>query len=72
VLNTLDSNQSVRHLLHQASLPLDQNYFETVVVIQMYMQRRKHSGVIMMLQLGELFRKKARVVVINQGHETVR
>jgi len=37
-------------------------------MIQMHVQRRKHGGVIVVLQLRELFGKQARVVVVNQSH----
>jgi hypothetical protein len=46
----------------------DQHDFETVVVIQMDVQGGNYGGVIVMLQLGELFGKQARVVVVDQGH----
>jgi len=37
-------------------------------VIQMHVQRGKHCGVIVMLQLGEPFGKQAGVVVVDQRH----
>src|SRR5580700_10597757 len=49
VLHPLDRDERVGQLLDQSGLALHQNHFETIVVIQMHVQRGEHRVVIMML-----------------------
>ena len=53
--DSLCAEQFVRQLLNITGLAAQQHYFKACIVIQMRMQRRNHSIVMFVLQIGQFF-----------------
>ncbi len=64
--DSLCADEFVGELLNVAGTTAQEHYFKACIVIQMGMQRRNDNFVMFMLQIGQFFRQKASVVIIDQ------
>ena len=66
--HALRADEFVSQLLNIARLAAQEHNFKARIVIQMGMQRRDDNFVMFMLQVGQFFGEKPRVMVIDQSH----
>src|SRR5262249_20804800 len=76
VLHALGADESIRDTFHYAGLAPDDEHLQTVVMIQVNVQRGKDMVEVRMLQIGQFLVEQADMVVVNQGdgadHVTIR
>jgi len=66
--NSLRADEFVGQLLNVARLAAQDDYLKASIVIEMGMERRDNHFVMLMLKIGEFFREKTGVMVVDQRH----
>jgi len=66
----LGGDQMIGDLLHVFRLAPQHDHLQTMIVIQMNVQRRHHALVMLVLQLGEFLAQQPHMVVVHDGHRS--
>jgi hypothetical protein len=68
MLDTLGADQPVCQPLYISRLPPQNDHFETAIVVQMGVKRGNNHLMMLMLEIGKLFRQKAGLMVIDERY----
>jgi len=67
MLHAFSADKTVCKLLHILRGPTKYDHFEAILVVEVGMQGRNNYFMVFVLEIGELLRQKAGVMVVNQG-----
>jgi hypothetical protein len=67
MFDTSGTDQQIRHGVYLIRLPPDNQNFQAIIVIQVYVQRGNNGVLVIVLQLRKPFRQQSHMVVVHQG-----
>jgi len=70
VPDSLRTDEAVCQYLHIPRPPSKDDNFKAAIVVQVDMQRGNDDGVAVVLQIGQLRRKKSRVMIVDKSYGT--